>query len=101
MFEEMIENLRTSVRATVLETVQDIVQDIVVENFPELLSYSDLKKLLGGIDDTTFGFYESMLEPAKSKCGKGTTRKSFKWSKELVIKILNDPRNLQLQRRGK
>ena len=52
MFEEMIENLRTSVRATVLETVQDIV----VENFPELLSYSDLKKLLGGIDDTTFGF---------------------------------------------
>ena len=42
-----------------------------------------------------------MLEPAKSKCGKGMTRKSFKWSKELVIKIINDPRNLQLQRRGK
>jgi hypothetical protein len=98
MFEEMIEKLRTSVRATVLETVQDIV----VENFSELLSYSDLKKMLGSIDDTTFAFYyESMLEPAKSKCGKGTTRKSFKWSKELVIKIINDPRNLQLQRRGK
>ena len=43
MFEEMIENLRTSVRATVLETVQDIV----VENFPELLSYSDLKNCSG------------------------------------------------------
>lgn len=57
--------------------------------------------MLGGIDDTTFGFYESMLEPAKSKCGKGTTRKSFKWSKELVIKIINEPRNLQIQRRGK
>ncbi|WP_285015799.1 hypothetical protein [Lactococcus garvieae] len=97
MFEEMIENLKASVRATVLETVQDIAD----KNFPELLSYSDLKKLLGGIDDTTFGFYESMLEPAKSKCGKGTTRKSFKWSKELVIKIINEPRNLQIQRRGK
>ncbi|MEY8537557.1 hypothetical protein AALM99_03715 [Lactococcus muris] len=97
MFEEMLESLKTSVRAAVLETVQDIA----VENLPELLSYSDLKKMLGGIDDTTFGFYESMLEPAKSKCGKGTTRKSFRWSKELVIKIINDPRNLQLQRRRK
>ena len=97
MFEEMIENLKASVRVTVLETVQDIA----AKNYPELLSYSDLKKLLGGIDDTTFGFYESMLDPAKSKCGKGTTRKSFKWSKELVIKIINEPRNLQIQRRGK
>ncbi|UYT09695.1 hypothetical protein [Lactococcus garvieae] len=41
MFEEMIENLKTSVRATVLETVQDIA----AKNFPELLSYSDLKKI--------------------------------------------------------
>ncbi|MFC4652665.1 hypothetical protein ACFO26_07055 [Lactococcus nasutitermitis] len=93
----MIEQLRDTVRATVLETVQDAN----TEQYPELLNYSMLKKMLGKIDDVTFGFYEKMLEPAKSICGSGITRKSYKWSKELVIKIINDPRNLQLQRKGK
>lgn len=93
----MIEQLKNTVQATVIETVGTVTK----EEFPELLSYAKLKKLLGNIDDTTFGFYEDMLEPAKSRCGKGMNRKSFKWSKDLVIKIINDPRNLQLQRRGK
>ena len=96
MFEEMIEQLRNTVRATVLETVNDVTK----EEFPELLTYSEVKRLLGGIDDVSFGFYEEMLEPAKSRCGKGNNRRSYKWSKDLVIKLINEPRNLQLQRRG-
>lgn len=96
MFEEMLESFKISIRNVILESTENIER---VE-YPETMKYSELLKMLK-MDTTTFeNYYAKMLEPAKSRCGKGVTNKSFKWSKRLVIEILNDPRNLELQKKA-
>ena len=67
-------------------------------NFSLALSKKEVMELIGCKDDSTFELsFKPYLKSAEISYGKS----SVKWSRDLVIEWFSNPRNLQVQRRGK
>lgn len=96
MFEEMIQKIKDSVRATILDCLHDFISKD--SNFSLALSKKEVMELIGCKDDSTFELsFKPYLKSAEISYGKS----SVKWSRDLVIEWFSNPRNLQVQRRGK
>lgn len=96
MFEEMIQKLRDSVRGIVLDSMQDYISND--GKYPLALTQKQVMELIGCKDESTFSIsFKEHLKFAEMNYGKSGT----KWSRDLVIEWFKEPRNLQLQRRGK
>lgn len=96
MFEEMIQQMRDSVRGTVLDSMHDLISKD--SKFSLALTQKEVMELIGCGDESTFAIsFKEHLKFAEIKYGKSGT----KWSRDLVIEWFKEPRNLQLQRRGK
>ncbi|WP_270245738.1 hypothetical protein [Lactococcus lactis] len=96
MFEEMIQKLRDSVRGIVLDSMHDYISND--GKYPLALTQKQVMELIGCKDESTFAIsFKEHLKFAEMSYGKSGT----KWSRDLVIEWFKEPRNLQLQRRGK
>ncbi len=96
MFEEMIQKLRDSVRGIVLDSMHDYISNH--GKYPLALTQKQVMELIGCKDESTFSIsFKEHLKFAEMSYGKSGT----KWSRDLVIEWFKEPRNLQLQRRGK